>query len=484
MAVISVPRVGAGEAQVFNVAPFVNYYLREQQQKKLEQQAINKQVSDDLAKYSTEGLRQQDVPKFLNEYQNLKNLSIQYRDAIRNPAQNPKAWSEYQDAKNRLTGLIAESKAAKENTKSLYDFRAHNLDKLDDDAFKQAMGLYNAPVGSPEHEQTKTFDQSQLIFKAPKMDVAKLYAPLSQLKPQENQTAEQLPNGQIRKTRTKQVDPGAIAQYMAAAYDSDMLNSKKGFNDLFSNTTPEQTAQLEEYAKQYYDPNFQIKTPKDLAIASGLFGRVNPSSLNDIGGTDQSRREAFARAQQARSFAHQDAMAEKSATRKEKDDYLWENDIAGALKSGDVENVRRLSTRLETSTPGVEKVFLKEGATKQSALNVFKKDLKTYGVDGTTKFLKPEDYKAGVLVVAVPKYGKDANGNEIQTKNKAGRPEYEYLAVSARDPYLQSRLNKLKSYAQGGTMKPLSDKIFKQQAPTALPTFSPDEFSPDNEEEQ
>jgi hypothetical protein len=472
---------GNAEAVVFNPAPIINFFQQEQERKRLENQAIDKQIADDISKYTPDGLRQQDIPQFLNQYQNLKNLSIQYRDAIRNPAKNPKMYSEYQNAKSKLTGLIAESKAAKENTKSLYDFRAKNLDKLDDDAFKQAMVLYNAPVGSMEHDQAKNFDQSQLVFKAPKMDLAKLYAPLSQIKPEEVQTVESLPTGQFRKVRTKQVPPGAIAQYMASAYDTDLLNSKKGFNDMFANTPDEQKMLLEDYAKKYYDPNFQIKTPKDLAVATGLYGRANKSTVNDVGGSPYLANQAFQREQQARSFAHSEKMAADVAARKDKGDYLWENDIAKSMQTGDTRNVRRLATELESSTPGVERVFLKDGETTQGALRIFRRQLKANGLDGKTKNLNDADFKSGVLVVAVPKTNKD--GERI--KNKVGKDVYEYLAVSSRDPYLQNRLNKLKNYAVGGTVKPLTDKIYQQQqAAPSVPIFTPDELSPLNDEEQ
>lgn len=467
---------GNAEAVVFNPAPLINYFQQEQERKRQENQAIDKQIADDLSKYSPDGLRQQDVPQFLNQYQGLKNLSIQYRDAIRNPAKNPKVYNEYQNAKSKLTGLIAESKAAKENTKSLYDFRAKNLDKLDDDAFKQAMVLYNAPVGSTDHDQAKNFDQSQLVFKAPKMDLAKLYAPLNQIKPEETQTMKSLPTGQFRKVKTKQVPPGAIAQYMSSAYDTDLLNSKKGFNDMFANTPDDQKMLLEDYAKKYFDPNFQLKTPKDLAVATGLYGRANKSTVNDMGGSPYLANQTFQRQQQARSFAHSEKMAADAAAKK--DNYIWENDIAKSMQSGDTQNVRRLATELESSTPGVERVFLKDGETTQGAMRVFKRELKARGLDGETKNLNDADFKKGVLVVAVPKTNKE--GNRI--KNKAGKDEYEYLAVSSRDPYLQNRLNKLKNYAVGGAIKPLTDKIYQQQPVQPATIFNPDELSPLNEE--
>jgi len=37
------------------------------------------------------------------------------------------------------------------------------------------MQMYDAPIGTPEYDQMKNFDPSELIFKAPKMDLQKIY---------------------------------------------------------------------------------------------------------------------------------------------------------------------------------------------------------------------------------------------------------------------------------------------------------------------
>src|SRR5881628_526642 len=155
---------GNAEAQVFNLAPVFGFLQRQQQIKLLQDRTLDKQISDDLAKYKPDGMRPQDVDQFLNKYQNLKNMSINYREAIKNPAQNPKAWQAFQDERARLMGLVAESKAAKENEKSLTTFYANHRDKIDDDAFKQTWSLYKSPLGTPEHESVKDFDLTKLTF--------------------------------------------------------------------------------------------------------------------------------------------------------------------------------------------------------------------------------------------------------------------------------------------------------------------------------
>lgn len=467
---------GNAEAVVYDIAPFFNYFQRERQQKKLENQALDKQITDDLAKYTPEGLRQQDVPKFLNEYQNLKNLSLQYRDAIRNPAKNPKVWNEYQTAKTKLMGLIAESKAAKENTKALYDFRAHNLDKLDDDAFKQAMLLYNAPVGTPEFDQAKGFDQSQLVFKPEKFDIQKWQTLLSSaVKPVDKTSTQELPTGQTRISKIQRIDPLDLSATVSQAFEADLGNAKKYYTTQFQNVDEAQKAELEGYASQYL-PGFKINDAKDFAVATNLYGQVERDMGSTIGGSPYLANQAFQRAQQSRSFAQQDAAAERSAQRKDKEKYLWETDIEAALKAGDTKKIIKLYTELESSSPGVDKVYIKEGLSPAGALEIYKKQLKINGVDRKTRFLNPEDYKKGILVVAVPKVDKDKN---------ILKGQYEYMAVSANDPFIQNRLNKLKNYAIGSAIKPLSDKIYEktpEQEP--LYQFNVLDAPVNNEEEQ
>src|SRR5882757_22927 len=473
---------GNPEAVVLNPQAYTNFFLKQQQQKKLERQALDKQVSDDIAKLSPDGIRQPDVEPFLKQYQYLKNLSIQYKDAIRNPNKNPQVWQEYQNSKAKLMGLIAESKAAKENKKALIDFYGKNVDRVDTDKFRQSLADYDAPIGSPEYEKMKSFDPTDVLLKAPKTDLNKLFQPLNQLKPEENQEEIKLPSGETRKIRTKQVNPGLVANHMGLLYDSDQLNAKSFFDNEFNNTSEDRISKLEDYAQKNYDPDFVIKDARDLAIASGLYGRVNKNVISDLTGSDISRREAFQQRMQNQRLDRADLRAERTAARKDaKDSYIWENDIANAMTNCDTENVRRLASRLDTSHPGVEKVFLKEGQTTQGAMKTFMRELRERGLDGKTKNLKPADFKAGVLVVAVPKTDKE--GKRI--KNKNGLDEFEYLAVSSRDQYIQSRLNKLKSYAAGTSLKGLPDKAFKQQE-AVVPTFEEDgyELDPTNEEEQ
>lgn len=477
---------GNAEAVVLNPQPFVNFFLRQQQQKRLDKQALDKQINDDLTKLSPDGMRQQDVDPFLRQYQNLKNLSIEYRDAIRNPAQNPKAWRDYQNNKSQLMGTIAKSKSRKEGKKALIDFYNKNHDKIDTDTFRQAMNKYDAPVGTPEFDEMEDFDPTDTLFKAPQMDLNKLYTPINQLKPEESQEIQQLPNGQVRKIRTKQINPGAVAQYMSMAYGSDSNNAKKYFDDLYNTIPTERLTQLEDYAQQHFDPEFTVKSPEDLAVASGIYGRVNKNVLNDLTGADLNRRESFQQRLQNQRLDRADLRAERSAGRKDaKDSYIWEANMGEAMQHDDFPAIEKLYTELESSTPGVEKVYLKEGATPANIIKTWKRNMGETGLDGKTKTLKDADFKSGVLVVAVPKIVKDVNGNEVKAKDARGRDQYEYMAVSSRDPYKANRLNKLKNYALGGSIKPLSDKIYKnlEAQPVREQSEGNYELDPTNEEQ-
>lgn len=467
---------GNAEAVVFNQAPFFNYFQQQQQRKKLEQQAIDKQINDDLAKLTPEGMRPQDVDSFLKGYQELKDLSIRYRDAIRNPAKNPAQWREYQERKANLTGDVAESKGAKEAEKSFYDFYLKYRDDIDLDSYRATMKDYKAPIRTPEHERVKNFDLTQTLFKPEKFDQIKWQALMDTVKADDIKITNELPTGQQNVRTLRKVNPTALASLVSGAFESDTLNAKKFYTHQFQNASPDDLEALEEYSRKHLDPNFAITSPKDYAIAANLYGKAERDLGSTVTGAPWKSMQAAADARQRRGFQHAEQMAAQRAAQKNKDDYIWEADMESALKNADTANVRRLATRLDVATPGVERVYLKEGLTKGWAMRRMKRALAENGVDGKTKYISKADLKAGVLVVLVPKVDKKTGG---RIKDKYGKDEYDVMAVSAQDENIKNRLNALKTYAQGGTLKGLDEKIYEQNEAENAPPVEVEDMSTD-----
>ncbi len=91
---------------------------------------------------------------------------------------------------------------------------------------------------------------------------------------------------------------------MSSAYDADLLNAKKGFDDMYENTPDEQKAPLEDYAMKYYDPNFKISTPSDLAIGERAIWTGSGNETTDLGGSPFLANQSFQQRLQNQRLAH------------------------------------------------------------------------------------------------------------------------------------------------------------------------------------
>jgi len=446
-----------GESVVFNQQPFYMMMQQRAQQKRLEDAALNKQIEDDLGKIQTKGIRDVDTENILSQYARIKDMGIAYREAIRNPAKNPKAYREYRDAWQKIQNDIAASQDAKERAKTLYTFYGSNHDKIDTDAFKQKMSGINAAIGTPEYETTKNFNLDDIVFKDEKFDMGKWNTAILAAAPGKNvNIPERLPNGQYKNVKSFERDPVALGTAAATAYDANLHGAEKYFNNQFAKLDPEQKLTYEEYVKQY-DPKFEIKTPKDLAVATALFGKVKQDMGYDISGPDQ----AFAMAQQQRAFNQAEKMAalqeQNIRTRptksKSEEDYVLAKDIAKDMSSGNIS--RALEPFQSYASPGTVVTYLHSKVLDNGMLDRIYKDLRKDGVDAKTRLIDRSALNDGAIVVGVPK---------INPQTKEPMPGYNYMIVTNKDKRPESRINALLNYAKGGTITPLKDSYYKKRS--------------------
>lgn len=454
---------GNGEAVTFSFGPLISYQLQEAAQKRAENALLDRQVATDMAKLTPEGIRPQDMPQFLKQYNTLKDLSIRNRDAIRNPAKNPQAYQDFLDARAALQSTIAESKGAKEMNKTAYSFYSKNAGKIDQDEFRNAARLFNAPIGTPEFEKGKSYDITQAIFKPEQFDQNKWQLFLNNaVKPVEKVTTEELPTGQHKNIKVKYTDPIALQNVVSQAYDNDLQHAQKFYNSQFDKLDDGQKQELEGYVKKYI-PDFEIKSGKDLAVAANIYGQVEKDMGETVTGSPWKSNQAFQRSQQDRAFKHAEEMAAKAASKKDEGFYLVDK-MATDLKSGNLQDV--IAPLQATSSSGVETFSLKNGVTPTKQFNTLKRLIKENAVDSDTRILSEKDFKDGVIVVAVPKIN--------STTKQPIKGQYDYMAVSRNATNAQTRLNQLLNHAKGGT-KALPDKYYKQ---TAAPTTQVYDFTP------
>lgn len=476
-------RYANSEAVSLNFGPLMQVAMQEAQYKRAENAYLDRQVATDLAKLKTDGIRPQDVPVFLKQYQNVKDLSIRNRDAIRNPARNPKAYQDYQDAVAQLQGTIAESKGAKEQNKMAYGFYSKNAGKIDQDQFRAAAADFNAPIGTPEFERGKNYDITQAIFKPSQFDQAKFQTFLNAaVKPVDRINSVELPTGQHRNTKVRYTDPNAIQNVVGQAYDNDLQHAKKFYDDQFAKVDPNQIAELETYANKYV-PDFKINNGRDYAIAANMYGQVEKDMGETIGGSAWKSQQAFQRDQQNRSFNQQNKLFDKriAATSANKN-YAVVSDVDQMLKAGRYEEAL---TPFEAATPGAQTVVLKEGRTPATSLADVRRSVKANGIDAATRTLTDEDYKNGVIVTMVPRTNPALPKEVLKVKNKkTGKMDivYDYMATPVNKKNIQPRLQAHMNYS-ANLKKPVKDAVFKGIFSPTPPT-TPDFFNPSEDDDE
>ncbi len=469
-------RYGNPEAVVLDLSGVAAMFQQQQQQKRLVQQQLDKQINDDLSKLSFEGVRPQDYQAIRQRYDAYRDAAINYKKALRDPRMRDQAEQEYINSKSELNTAVGKSKSRKEAVKGVIDFWGKNRDQIDPTEFAKTKSLLDAPLGTKEFDDADGIDVTSLVFKPDQYDPKKLSDLIGTIKPVENNVTTQLPNGQFSYVNKKIIPPNTLAGLVGDAYENDYANTKKYFDSKFNTLPPEERSIYEDYAKQYI-PDFAINSPKDLAIAQNMYGRLDVGSEQGIKGRDVSRAEKFAMEQQARQIAavnrRQNIWLQSQKDNRDKEDYFVVDDIARNMVAGNA--AAALAPFQSNISPGTEVRYVKDGDPWLESLY---KDLKKGGVDAYTRKLSKEAFKKGTIIVAVPKI-------DPETKEPI-KDHYEIMAVSASDKAPQSRINAALNYARGGTIKPLPDKYYKDRLsnPQTGLMNMPGYFNPDNEDEE
>lgn len=470
---MAVGRYGSAEAVVVNLGPVAAYLAQQQQEKKAMQQQLDRQVNDDLSKLSLDGARSQDYSAIRQGYDAFKNAAIQYKKALRDPKHRDTAEQNYLNSKAQLNAMISQSKEAKDRTKQIYDFYAKNRDQINEDEFKSGVSLLNAPIGTPQFEQSRDYDISRIAFKPEQFQADKWQTIIGSVKPQEVSMPTQLPNGQIVTEKKRMVDPRVLSTTISGLYDSDLGHGKKYWDTQFASLPPEDKQIYEEYLGKYL-PGFEITNPKELAIAANMYGRVEQDLGRTITGSDRSRIESFQRQMQGEREARADARQAKSlaarAARQSDSNYYVEDDIAKNLSVGNVDNV--LQPFRSEASPGTVVTYIGDRVTgsDRGAVDRIYDDLKKNGIDSRTRTISRKQLGEGAIIVAVPK---------INPKTKEiikGQYEYKALPRTTKNP--QPEIRALLDYARGGTAKPLPAKYYKGKLDSQPEVVIESEYAP------
>lgn len=447
-------RYGNPEAVVLDFSPVTTYLAQQQQIRQAQQQQLDRQVNEDLTKLSFDGARTQDYSAIRSGYDTFKNAAIQYKKSLSDPRLRDRAEQDYLNSKANLNNLIAQSKEAKERTKGIYDFYAKNREQINDDEFKKGISLLNSPIGTQEYENSKGYDISSIIFKPEQFESAKWQPIINSVKPVEVSSAKELANGQILTQKKRVINPQAFAQTVEGLYNSDLGHGKKYWDDQFNTVPPEEKEVYEEYLDKYI-PGFQIKEPKDLAVASYAYGRLEQDMGEDLKGVNRTRMENFQREMQRRIDDRLDKRIAALSKKDEEKNYYVVDDIAKSLANGNGQAA--ISPLLSEASSGVNVAYIadNDGINSSGRIDRIYADIKKNGVDAKTRQLSRKQLGEGTIIVAVPK---------IDPETKAVVPgAYDYMAVHKGEKFPQPRINALYNYAKGGEVKPLPQKYYKDK---------------------
>lgn len=140
-------------AIVLDTTPITQYYLNEEAKRQAKDEALEKYYQDEMSKLSSEGMRSEDLPVFSEKFNRLKQIWVENKDAIKNPAKDGfQKAQEYNRLRQELLNLPTASKQAKEEKIKALDFAVKNKDLLDVSAFDNAMGLHNLPINDPRRK--------------------------------------------------------------------------------------------------------------------------------------------------------------------------------------------------------------------------------------------------------------------------------------------------------------------------------------------
>lgn len=431
-----------GEAVVLPTQGVTNMFLQQMERNKLHEQQLNKQIQDNMATYDPNKVRDQDLDGFYKRWQNVKDLSMKYRDAYKNPRGNVDKIRELDAAKNDLMAYINKSKGAKDFQKQVDDLYVKHPDKVNLEDFVSKRNLVSTPLDSPEYDKVQGMNITDFQFNAAKFDPAKFYAPVYKNNPLSIQSAQNIgPNGEILTSKRRIRDLNGTLNDISLGYDADYQGAKKGFDVLFKQSTPEDKAALTK-VMQNVIPGFEINTPKDLAIATGMAGKMQVNMGQVQTGETGAAKEGRARRNQAYGAAlsqgnwmKRQAITGMSKENKQK----WIPLMSDALKTKDPSLVANYIGELSDAAPGVEYGYInKEIYNQDRAKN---KDLvKTIVTDRASErdILKADDLNRGFIYAKVPD-GKDKNGNV----------KYKYMIASPSRNDLPNSLNRILNAARG-----------------------------------
>lgn len=167
--------LGRGAAQVYDTSSPVNMYARLMQQQQLKRAAETKALTDEFGKLTPEGIRQQDIPVFVEQVGKWKSASIA-ADNERDPV---KRAIKKQEAEQEKLKSYALKDYSKSEGKKRSDFASsmlipNNRDNFTDDAIDKFRETDKYSVNDPRYLSDLTTLQQQIDGSTTMAEIAKI----------------------------------------------------------------------------------------------------------------------------------------------------------------------------------------------------------------------------------------------------------------------------------------------------------------------
>jgi hypothetical protein len=263
----------ASGAIVFDSAPYVEYYLREQQKEDAKSEALDKYYQEEMSKVSPAGMRANDLPIFNDKFNELKKTWIENKEAIKNPTKYGfEKAQQFNQLKADLMSIPVESKKEKEVEDAVLKILIDPTKKelVDINALNEQMRLQKMPIRT---EGRKSIDLYNMPF------LAKEYTPQEKLAYFKSVMSTQGKEGSFGTTvkidkftnetpYTEQYSESALRQMgdivrQDAARDARLIRTTKSD---FEKISPDRKLELDAIHRKYYKR--PIQSAEDLAAAT------------------------------------------------------------------------------------------------------------------------------------------------------------------------------------------------------------------------
>ena len=392
-------------AVVLDSAPYTEYFLKQEAEKKAKEEAYDKYFQDLEGSLSPTGMDTKlDLPVLDDMKKQWRDFTIQNREAIRKRNDGGKAYMKSMEMFNDMKSLIEKSKQKVSQLKDFNDFRLKNPDAIIGDEFIEEVDKLRQPVKvkMPIAVGGKVYEMPNMFVDNPaygNVDFNK-FQPVTPLKPEELRAmrkgyATMKPSSNIERVTTSKRDPLMDIVTTEKAYSPDQLKSigLTAALDYDANRrirataqqfdpSPDELAVLSEAFRYVYGPDAKITNKRELYAAQAIADNIAPQ-VEEKEVKNESRAQAAQEAKERRMAQYRQGLSDRSAAYRK------------ALEGGEADNWLEGQMQHYENNPTATYSYIPKGGGERVPIKVI-------GVDAPVKKRFAVDNIEPDIVVQLP----------------------------------------------------------------------------------